>query len=124
MTVGGGVCVASPSSSPSSSVEAAWGATRTTTTGARHGAAVAAARQALGPFTGGPGASGGLAEDPYRTLRLCPGATHGEVKKSFRRLALIVRPAMLAKADKSGEAHLELCCVLMGRPEAVLAGSS
>ncbi|KXG30623.1 hypothetical protein SORBI_3004G213400 [Sorghum bicolor] len=32
--------------------------------------------------------------------------------------------AMLAKADKSGEAHLELCCVLMGRPEAVLAGSS
>lgn len=31
---------------------------------------------------------------------------------------------MLAKADGSGEAHIVLCRVLMGRPEAVPAGSS
>jgi hypothetical protein len=39
----------------------------------------------------GPGAAGRLAEDPYRTLRVRPGATRGEVKKAFRRLALMVR---------------------------------
>jgi len=32
--------------------------------------------------------------------------------------------AMLAKADGSGEAHIVLCRVLMGRPEVVQAGSS
>ncbi|TVU47837.1 hypothetical protein EJB05_07450 [Eragrostis curvula] len=32
--------------------------------------------------------------------------------------------AMLAKADETGEAHIVLCRVLMGRPEAVPAGSS
>lgn len=32
--------------------------------------------------------------------------------------------AMLAKADGSGEAHIVLCRVLMGRPETVAAGSS
>ncbi|AQL08285.1 putative inactive poly [ADP-ribose] polymerase SRO1 [Zea mays] len=34
------------------------------------------------------------------------------------------RSATLAKADGSGEAHIVLCRVLMGRPEAVPAGSS
>lgn len=31
---------------------------------------------------------------------------------------------MLAKADETGEAHIVLCRVLMGRPEIVPAGSS
>uniref|UniRef100_A0A453IKT7 PARP catalytic domain-containing protein n=1 Tax=Aegilops tauschii subsp. strangulata TaxID=200361 RepID=A0A453IKT7_AEGTS len=32
--------------------------------------------------------------------------------------------AMLANADENGEAHIVLCRVLMGRPEAIPAGSS
>ncbi|KAF0902821.1 hypothetical protein E2562_019136 [Oryza meyeriana var. granulata] len=36
-------------------------------------------------------AAGGPVEEHYRTLRLPPGATKGEVKKAFRRLALMVR---------------------------------
>jgi hypothetical protein len=40
----------------------------------------------------GVGAAGGLAEEHYRTLRLRPGSTRDEVKKAFRRLALVVRP--------------------------------
>jgi hypothetical protein len=50
---------------------------------------------------GGPGASGRLAEDPYRTLRLRPGATRGEVKKAFRRLALMVRAACVRNSSSS-----------------------
>jgi hypothetical protein len=38
-------------------------------------------------------AAGGPAEDPYRTLRLRPGASRGEVKKAFCRLTLVVRTA-------------------------------
>jgi hypothetical protein len=81
MAVGGGVCVASPSPS---SVEAwSW-----RTSGARRRAAVRCS--VVGEA--GPGAAGGRVEDPYRTLRLRRGATRGEVKKAFRRLALMVRP--------------------------------
>jgi hypothetical protein len=55
----------------------------------RRGAAAATVRcSCVGEA--GP-ASGGLAEEHYRTLRLRPGATRGEVKKAFRRLALMVR---------------------------------
>jgi hypothetical protein len=89
MAVGGGVCVAS--SSPSS-VEVAWGRRTRTTRGARRGAAAATSiRCSIVGEAWGAGASGGLAEDPYRTLRLRPGATRGEVKKAFRRLTLMVR---------------------------------
>ncbi|KAF7104459.1 hypothetical protein CFC21_105355 [Triticum aestivum] len=35
---------------------------------------------------------GGLEEDHYRTLRLAPGASRGEVKRAFRRLALQYHP--------------------------------
>ena len=34
----------------------------------------------------------GLEEDHYRTLRLAPGATRGEVKRAFHRLALQYHP--------------------------------
>jgi hypothetical protein len=88
MAVGGGVCVAS--SSPSS-VEVAWGRRTRTTSGARRAAAAATSIRCSIVGEAGAGASGGLAEDPYRTLRLRPGATRGEVKKAFRRLALMVR---------------------------------
>ncbi|KAM3297709.1 hypothetical protein ACQJBY_039576 [Aegilops geniculata] len=36
--------------------------------------------------------AGGLEEDHYRTLRLAPGATRGEVKRAFHRLALQYHP--------------------------------
>ncbi|CAL5048982.1 unnamed protein product [Urochloa decumbens] len=79
MAVGGGVRVAS-------SVEAVWGR-RGSTSGSR------AATTVRCSYVGeaGPSAPGGLAEEHYRTLRLRPGATRGEVKKAFRRLALMVR---------------------------------
>ncbi|CAL5054052.1 unnamed protein product [Urochloa decumbens] len=79
MAVGGGVRVAS-------SVEAVWGR-RGSTSGSRAATTVRCSyvREA------GPSAPGGLAEEHYRTLRLRPGATRGEVKKAFRRLALMVR---------------------------------
>ena len=35
---------------------------------------------------------GGLEDDHYRTLRLAPGATRGEVKRAFHRLALQYHP--------------------------------
>ncbi|KAF7111423.1 hypothetical protein CFC21_111437 [Triticum aestivum] len=35
---------------------------------------------------------GGLEEDHYRTLRLTPGATTGDVKRAFHRLALQYHP--------------------------------
>ncbi|XP_044429689.1 chaperone protein dnaJ 8, chloroplastic-like [Triticum aestivum] len=35
---------------------------------------------------------GALEEDHYRTLRLAPGATRGEVKRAFHRLALQYHP--------------------------------
>ena len=79
MAVGAGVRVAS-------SVEV-WGRGRSS--GGRRGAAAATVRcSCVGEA--GP-AAGGLAEEHYRTLRLRPGATRGEVKKAFRRLALMVR---------------------------------
>lgn len=43
---------------------------------------------------------GGPVEDHYRTLRLPPGATKGEVKRAFRRLALTVRLAGSAPASR------------------------
>lgn len=47
------------------------------------------------------------------------------VKQFIRKLTrLSLFSAMLAKADESGEAHIVLCRVLMGRPEAIPAGSS
>lgn len=43
---------------------------------------------------------GGPVEDHYRTLQLPPGATKGEVKRAFRRLALTVRLAGSAPASR------------------------
>jgi hypothetical protein len=92
MAVGGGVRVAS-------SVEV-WGrrqnGTTATTTSSRstaarrRGAATVVRCSCVGEAGPAP-AAGGLAEEHYRTLRLRPGATRGEIKKAFRRLALTVR---------------------------------
>uniref|UniRef100_A0ACD5W835 Uncharacterized protein n=1 Tax=Avena sativa TaxID=4498 RepID=A0ACD5W835_AVESA len=43
--------------------------------------------------------AGEVEEDPYRTLRLEPGATRGEVKKAFRRLALRYHPDVVRHRD-------------------------
>ena len=40
---------------------------------------------------------GGLEEDHYRTLRLAPGATRGEVKRAFHRLALQYHPDVVRR---------------------------
>jgi hypothetical protein len=87
MAVGAGVRVA-----PSPSSMELWGRRRRTGTGAgRRGAAVAV-RCSFVSEAGVGAAGGGLAEEHYRTLRLRPGSTRNEVKKAFRRLALVVRP--------------------------------
>ena len=85
MAVGTGVRVA-----PSPSSMEVWERRRTGTVTARRGAAVAIRCSFVGEA--GVGAAGGLAEEHYRTLRLRPGSTRNEVKKAFRRLALVVRP--------------------------------
>ncbi|KAM3214758.1 hypothetical protein ACQJBY_066986 [Aegilops geniculata] len=41
----------------------------------------------------------GLEEDNYRTLRLAPGATRGEVKKAFHRLALQYHPDVVRQEN-------------------------
>uniref|UniRef100_A0ACD6A158 Uncharacterized protein n=1 Tax=Avena sativa TaxID=4498 RepID=A0ACD6A158_AVESA len=43
--------------------------------------------------------AGEVEEDPYRTLRLAPGATRGEVKKAFRRLVLRYHPDVVRRRD-------------------------
>ncbi|KAF7111422.1 hypothetical protein CFC21_111436 [Triticum aestivum] len=40
---------------------------------------------------------GGLEDDHYRTLRLAPGATRGEVKRAFHRLALQYHPDVVRR---------------------------
>ncbi|KAF7098481.1 hypothetical protein CFC21_100221 [Triticum aestivum] len=42
-------------------------------------------------------AGGGLEEDHYRTLRLAPGATRGEVKRAFHRHALQYHPDVVRR---------------------------
>jgi hypothetical protein len=49
------------------------------------------------------------------------------VKQFITRLAcmqLFLFSGMLAKTGENDDAHVGLCCVLMGRSEAILAGSS
>uniref|UniRef100_A0A8R7V996 J domain-containing protein n=1 Tax=Triticum urartu TaxID=4572 RepID=A0A8R7V996_TRIUA len=41
----------------------------------------------------------GLEEDHYRTLRLAPGATRGEAKKAFHRLALQYHPDVVRQEN-------------------------
>nr|CAB3471012.1 unnamed protein product [Digitaria exilis] len=53
----------------------------------------------------GEAAAGGLAEEHYRTLRLTPGATRGEVKKAFRRLALMYHPDV--RKDSDGDVQFQ-----------------
>ncbi|CAL5039676.1 unnamed protein product [Urochloa decumbens] len=88
MAVGGGVRVAS-------SVEL-WGRR-----GSGGGGSSRAATTVRCSYVGeaGPSAPGGLAEEHYRTLRLRPGATRGEVKKAFRRLALMYHPDVCKESD-------------------------
>ncbi|KAM0895421.1 hypothetical protein ACQ4PT_023833 [Festuca glaucescens] len=43
--------------------------------------------------------AGGVEEDHYRTLKLAPGATRGEVKKAFHRLALQYHPDVVRRRD-------------------------
>ncbi|CAN6163276.1 unnamed protein product [Urochloa humidicola] len=87
MAVGGGVRVAS-------SVEL-WGRRGRSSSGSRAASTVRCS------YVGeaGPSAHGGLAEEHYRTLRLRPGATRGEVKKAFRRLALVYHPDVCKESD-------------------------
>ncbi|OEL27798.1 hypothetical protein BAE44_0011184 [Dichanthelium oligosanthes] len=94
MAVGGGVRVAS-----ASSVEV-WGPRRSSASAGtgRRGAAAATVRCGC-VGEAGP-AAGGLAEEHYRTLRLRPGATRGEVKKAFRRLALMYHPDVCKESDR------------------------
>ncbi|XP_066380865.1 chaperone protein dnaJ 8, chloroplastic-like [Miscanthus floridulus] len=95
MAVGAGVRV-----SPSPSSMEVWGRRRrrTGTVTARRGAAVAIRCSFVGEA--GVGASGGLAEEHYRTLRLRPGSTRNEVKKAFRRLALVYHPDVCKDSDR------------------------
>ncbi|KAJ1260145.1 hypothetical protein BS78_10G210000 [Paspalum vaginatum] len=89
MAAGGGVRVAS-------SVEL-WG-----TRSIRRSGAAAPRRAAIRCSCVGEAsaaAAGGLAEEHYRTLRLRPGATRGEVKKAFRRLALMYHPDVCKESD-------------------------
>jgi curved DNA-binding protein CbpA len=46
--------------------------------------------------------AGGVEDDHYRTLRLAPGATRGEVKQAFRRLALRYHPDVVRHGDGNG----------------------
>ncbi|XP_039807613.1 uncharacterized protein LOC120671378 isoform X2 [Panicum virgatum] len=97
MAVGAGVRVAS-------SVEV-WGRGRGRSSGGRRGAAAATVRcSCVGEA--GP-AAGGLAEEHYRTLRLRPGATRGEVKKAFRRLALMYHPDVRKESDGDGDGGVQ-----------------
>lgn len=85
MAAGGMLCV---SSSPTASASVARGRRQRRRSVEVRCSSVAAA---------GPG---GPVEDHYRTLRLPPGATKGEVKRAFRRLALTVRLAGSAPASR------------------------
>ncbi|CAN6177328.1 unnamed protein product [Urochloa humidicola] len=89
MAVGGGVRVAS-------SVEL-WGRRGSSSSGSGSRAASTVRCSYVGEA--GPSAHGGLAEEHYRTLRLRPGATRGEVKKAFRRLALVYHPDVCKESD-------------------------
>uniref|UniRef100_A0A0D9WSP2 J domain-containing protein n=1 Tax=Leersia perrieri TaxID=77586 RepID=A0A0D9WSP2_9ORYZ len=51
------------------------------------------------------GGAAAAAEEHYRTLRLPPGATKGEVKKAFRRLALMYHPDVSKESD--GGVHFQ-----------------
>uniref|UniRef100_A0ACD5Z8B5 Uncharacterized protein n=1 Tax=Avena sativa TaxID=4498 RepID=A0ACD5Z8B5_AVESA len=42
-------------------------------------------------------------EDHYRTLSLAPGATRGEVKKAFHRLALQYHPDVVRRGEDDGD---------------------
>ncbi|XP_062178698.1 chaperone protein dnaJ 8, chloroplastic-like [Phragmites australis] len=95
MAVGGGVRVTS-----SSSVEV-WGRR----TGAPRRGPATVRCSCVGEA--GAGAAGGLAEDHYRTLRLRPGATRGEVKKAFRRLALTYHPDVCKESDGDSGVHFQ-----------------
>ncbi|KAM3214751.1 hypothetical protein ACQJBY_066979 [Aegilops geniculata] len=46
---------------------------------------------------------GALEDDHYRTLRLAPGATRGEVKRAFHRLALQCHPDVVRRGG--GDRH-------------------
>ncbi|PUZ59739.1 hypothetical protein GQ55_4G066600 [Panicum hallii var. hallii] len=93
MAVGGGVRVASSVEVWGRGLSSGGGGSRA----GRRGAAAATVRcSCVGEA--GP-ASGGLAEEHYRTLRLRPGATRGEVKKAFRRLALMYHPDVRKESD-------------------------
>ncbi|WVZ79162.1 hypothetical protein U9M48_026773 [Paspalum notatum var. saurae] len=83
-----------------SSVEL-WGTARSRRSGATGAAAPrrAAIRCSCVGEAGSAAAAGGLAEEHYRTLRLRPGATRGEVKKAFRRLALMYHPDVCKESD-------------------------
>uniref|UniRef100_A0ACD6AB46 Uncharacterized protein n=1 Tax=Avena sativa TaxID=4498 RepID=A0ACD6AB46_AVESA len=65
----------------------------------RRAAASVRCGSARGAATPARSAGGDLEEDHYRTLRLAPGATRGEVKKAFHRLALQYHPDVLSRRD-------------------------
>jgi hypothetical protein len=81
-----GVRVPSTSTAPAGAVEG-WGRKAVTSAARRGGCAASSIRCSSSVGA----AAGGLPEEHYRTLRLRPGATRGEVKKAFRRLTLMVR---------------------------------
>ncbi|XP_052158217.1 chaperone protein dnaJ 8, chloroplastic-like [Oryza glaberrima] len=84
MAAGGMLCV---SSSPTASASVARGRRQRRRSVEVRCSSVAAA---------GPG---GPVEEHYRTLRLPPGATKGEVKRAFRRLALTYHPDVSKESD-------------------------
>ncbi|TVU08347.1 hypothetical protein EJB05_41749 [Eragrostis curvula] len=90
MAVGGGVRVLMPPQASTSSSVAAWGRWRTGTVRRSSSRTIRCSCMGMGGV--GTWAFGGLAEEHYRTLRLLPGASRGEVKKAFRRLALMYHP--------------------------------
>ncbi|KAI4969686.1 hypothetical protein ZWY2020_000600 [Hordeum vulgare] len=72
---------------------------RTASSSVRYGSArwAATARQA----------GGALEEDHYRVLRLEPGASRGDVKKAFHRLALQYHPDVVRQQFEHSYFHCE-----------------
>ncbi|TVU08349.1 hypothetical protein EJB05_41752, partial [Eragrostis curvula] len=103
MAVGGaGVRVPSTSAAAAPAVEM-WSGRKavTTATSARRGGAASIRCSSVG--AAGMGTAGGLAEEHYRTLRIRPGATRGEVKKAFRRLTLMYHPDVCKQSDGAAD---------------------
>ncbi|KAL6873400.1 hypothetical protein ACP4OV_013482 [Aristida adscensionis] len=99
MAVGAGVRV--PSTSAGAPAVEVWGrkAAPAPARRPRGGGAARIRCSGVGSAAAAPAAWGLGAEEHYRTLRLPPGASRGEVKQAFRRLALMYHPDVCKESD-------------------------